>query len=184
MNDQELAGLLTADKARSLLDYDPETGLLRWKRPRGASRSGWIAGTTDRKGYKMIGLCRKRYLVHRVAWLLMTGDWPPDQVDHINGCHDDNRWSNLRSATNGQNQENAALRCTNKSGFRGVDWYKRDNRWRAQITHNGIRKTLGYFDAPEDAHAAYLEARARLSQFQPVPREECKRVALLPVGGE
>lgn len=183
MND-ELAGLLTADKARSLLDYDPDTGLLRWKRPRGSSRPGWTAGTEGPRGYKTIGVCRKRYLVHRMAWLMMTGQWPRDQVDHINGCRSDNRWVNLREATNGQNQQNAILRRTNKSGFRGVDWYKRDNRWRAQITHKGVSKTLGYFDRPEDAHAAYLAARAKLSNFQPRPREECQRVAPLPVGGE
>lgn len=83
-------------------------------------------------------------------------------VDHIDGNGLNNRRENLRSASHVQNCRNQR-RCTrNTSGFKGVTWCARRRKWRAQIAADGKRHDLGFFPSPEEAHAAYAEASARL----------------------
>ena len=114
-------------------------------------------------------------LVYAVRWVrLADGKWraiglhrtildAPDerQVDHVNSNGLDNRRSNLRLATASQNQHNQRRRCDNTSGFKGVYWHKERAKWRARIKLIGHHKHLGYFDTPEAAHAAYVEAANR-----------------------
>lgn len=85
-----------------------------------------------------------------------------DMTDHVDGDGLNNRRSNLRPATQVQNLWNQRKPVNNTSGFKGVSWNKEKARWRAQIRFNGPRVHLGYFDTPEAAHAAYVEASARL----------------------
>jgi hypothetical protein len=91
----------------------------------------------------------------------MTGDWPTAEIDHANGTRDDNRWSNLRSATRSQNLVNARKPSTNTSGLKGVSWDAERGNWRAYLTLNGRNKYLGRFADPAEAHRAYFAA-ARL----------------------
>lgn len=77
------------------------------------------------------------------------------QVDHINGDGLDNRKSNLRIVTRSQNIQNSRKRKDNKAGYKGVYWLKPNNRWRALITVNGKRVSLGLFDDRESAGKAY-----------------------------
>jgi hypothetical protein len=113
---------------RECFEYNPETGILTWKeRPlehfshciyplREYSRfntryAGKPVGTPNR-GYLQTrlhigGIRGTRYTtvnVHRICIALMTGDWPPEDTDHYNGIHSDNRWCNIRPATRSQNQ--------------------------------------------------------------------------------
>lgn len=81
-------------------------------------------------------------------------------IDHANHDGLDNRRANLRVCTRSQNCANRVAPCNNKSGFKGVSWYKRDGRWRACITIDGKNKHLGCFDAPEMAALAYNEVAA------------------------
>src|SRR5262245_14923519 len=84
----------SAERVRQLLKYSPETGELRWRvsrRGRGA-RLGRDAGAGHAKGYRRVSVDGRDYLVHRVIWLWMTGEWPAAQIDHRNGVRDDNRW--------------------------------------------------------------------------------------------
>jgi hypothetical protein len=76
-------------------------------------------------------------------------------LDHINGNKTDNRLCNLRLATNSQNQQNRPAPQNNTSGYRGVTWHKSANKWMARICHNGIRKTLGFFETAEEAYEVY-----------------------------
>ena len=136
---------LTAERLRSLLIYDPATGIFT----RRVSRQGFHAGTQagvihKASGYVYIGVDRKRYRAHRLAWLYMTGEWPVE-IDHDNTIRSDNRWSNLREATRSQNNANAQRRADNTSGHKGVSWVARVNRWRAYITSHGRQCHLGYF---------------------------------------
>lgn len=76
-------------------------------------------------------------------------------VDHINGDGLDNRRSNLRPATQSQNNANAARSRANTSGFKGVSLYRRTGRWRAYLGTRPREVHLGYFATPEEAARAY-----------------------------
>lgn len=151
--------MLTADQARELLTYDPETGSFFWRVRRGHRFApGDLAGTVLANGYVHIGVRRRYYKAHRLAWLMMTGNWPADLIDHVNCVRTDNRWSNLREATRSQNAANARLAHHNSTGFKGVSFHKKHQRWQANIRADGKYRYLGLFDSPEAAHAAYSRA--------------------------
>jgi hypothetical protein len=95
--------------------------------------------------------------MHRDILGLEVGE---GQVDHINGDGLDNRRSNLRMASIGQNASSKKRRRDNTSGFKGVS--RNGSRWRAVVNTGGKRTHLGYFDSPEDAYAAYCAAAKEL----------------------
>jgi hypothetical protein len=161
---------LTPERLKNVLSYEPETGSFIWKERLGKRGiPGKVAGTVDFSGYVVVTIDKKRHKAHRLAFLYMTGSWPPIAVDHINGVKTDNRFCNLRLASWGENQHNRGLQRNNKSGFMGVA--KQSNgKWRAGIRARGKSLNLGTFDHPLDAHLAYLAAKSRLHPFQPVPR--------------
>jgi hypothetical protein len=162
--------VIDAAVLRERLRYDPETGTLNWRRkPPGPRRPR--AGFARPDGYRGIvvgGVC---FLEHRVIWCIVTGEWPEHQVDHRDGDRSNNRWLNLRAATQAQNNQNQALSTANTSGFMGVSRARR-GRWRAFIKTEGKHRSLGEFDDPESASAAYLAAKAVLHTFNPKPRNK------------
>lgn len=109
-------------------------------------------------GYLTITIDKRAYLAHRLAWLYMTGEWPSDYIDHIDGVPAHNAWDNLREATQTQQNANTRLRKNNTSGYRGVKWHKGCQKWNANIQVNGKSRYLGLFDSKEDAYAAYAVA--------------------------
>jgi len=163
---------ITADYVRARLSYNPETGVFLWKeRPRDHFRSlhefvrwnnryaGKMAGSADTKGHIQITLDNQRYGAHRLAWVLITGQWPALEIDHANGQKADNRWSNLREATPSQNRANRPAPRTSKSGIKGVRFNAKNGKWEATIC---INKRLGTFDTPDEAIAAYDRAAAEI----------------------
>lgn len=162
------------DQIDQLLRYDPESGKLFWRVSRGQLQAGSEAGTitaiNQRTPYIRMLVNRRPYLAHRVAWLLMTGSWPVNQIDHRNGDGLDNRWCNLRQADASLNMRNQALKRTTTSGFRGVNFRKRTGKWKVEITHNEQRLFLGYFDDLEDAVLKRLEAEHELWTYHPENR--------------
>lgn len=166
-------GNLTHDFLKSILDYCPDAGTFRWKEGycfRG-TKPGDLAGYPHHKGYWRIEIRGKDYAMHRLAWFYMTGEWPPDQIDHINRRKDDNRWCNLREESNGQNMANRphesflprVKRGRASSKPRGVKLDK-CGRYVANIGHPP--KHLGMFTTEEEAIAAYLRAaRERFGDF-------------------
>jgi len=145
---------MNIDHLKSLLSYEPDTGLIRWI----AKGKGRIkkkeAGTLLHSGYMGICIGTKRWQAHRIAWALYYGEWPKDQVDHINGVKTDNRICNLREATNSQNGKNLGLSKANTSGVKGVAYEKYTKRWKATIRVNGKSISIGRFDNIEDATIA------------------------------
>jgi hypothetical protein len=158
---------LTAARLRELLDYDPDTGILRWKRSfAGPARAGDVAGTKTSK-YVFLKIEQQRYSAHRLAWLWWHGSWPQDEVDHINGNTRDNRLSNLRDVPRGVNQQNVtSANVDSLTGILGVTYRKDCPRrpWVAQISHENRTRRLGGFKTQDEAHAAYLAAKRRLHE--------------------
>jgi len=160
---------LSADRLREVLSYNPETGAFTWLVSRGRVAAGDLAGNLSVLGYFDIGVDGKLYGAHRLAWLYVHGEWPADQIDHINGARTDNRICNLRAVSHAQNNQNIRkAQANNKCGFLGVVWNEKNRKWRAKIKANGRALHLGYFDAAEEAHAAYLKAKAELHPFQTI----------------
>lgn len=159
--------MITITEVRELLSYDPISGELWWlKNPQTRKSPGRLAGQTDTKGYRRVVIRGRVYGGHRLAWLLMTGQWPDGLIDHKNLNTTDNRWENLRIATPTQNNANCALTSRNTTGLKGVTWHKKCCRWQASIKENGKNHYLGLFDTAEAAHAAYAAAaEQRFGEF-------------------
>lgn len=150
--------MLTQSELKRLLSYNPKTGAFVWKVSL-SSRAcvGKVVGsgkTLD--DYIRISIHGKRYLCHRLAVLYMVGVWPKKDVDHKNRIKTDNRWKNLRPASNSENHVNVGLAHNNTSGVTGVTWDKSRLSWKASICVLGKVKNLGRFRKFEDAYIARL----------------------------
>ena len=165
--------LLTADRLRELLAYDPQTGAFTWRLARVAwngrrviARPGDVAGTVCKNGYRAINIDGTPRLEHRLAFLWMTGEWPEADVDHINGDRADNRWANLRPASRRMNLQNRRGPSSNRKHghLLGTAWHAKTQKWRALIKHDGRQKSLGYYETEQAAHYAYVEAKRRLHE--------------------
>jgi hypothetical protein len=152
------AQILTQARLQILLTYDPDTGIFTSRTKRGRFCAGTIMGTLGANGRIQLHIDHKKHLAHRLAWLYVTGYWPIHEIDHINGIPTDNRITNLRAATTKQNGENRGKQRNNTSGYKGVTWSNKSQKWQAQICHHGKRKQLGVFVDPKKAHEAYLHA--------------------------
>lgn len=151
--------MLTIERLRQRLHYDPTSGHFTWLENAGIRvLKGLRAGTTKKNGYRSIWFDGKQYLAHRLAFFYMTGAWPDKYVDHKNVTPGDDRWENLRPATKVQNAGNTGLMVTNTSGFRGVSWSKQRGKWRAQIVVDRRHRVLGYFDDKKSASDVYVAA--------------------------
>lgn len=162
---------------RQLLDYDPETGALTWRK-RGIESfdgkrqttilktwnsrfSGKNAFSTDHGNGYSCGLIKKqRIYAHRVAWKWFYGD-DPDNIDHINGDRKDNRIENIRSVSKTENARNSARPKSNTSGYVGVSFRKADKLWEAYIGH-APRTRLGRFSTIEAAARARHDAEVQM----------------------
>jgi hypothetical protein len=142
----------------AIIFYDPETGLWTWKKTRGQRvQEGCPAGSVSLKtGYRCIKISGKKFRSSRLAWFYMTGGWPARDVDHRDLIKSNDRWSNLRLATEGENRANTRAGRNNTSGFKGVS--RRGQAFAAQIRVDGHLRHLGYFKTGEAASAAYLNA--------------------------
>lgn len=152
---------ITAVRLRELLHYDPETGIFTWRVNRGRmAKAGFVAGTTSLQGYRTLRIDASQYKANCLAWLYMMGKWPNADVDHRDGDRLNDKWGNLRLATRSQNAANRKTHSNNNSGFKGAHFRKdrRTRRWAASICVNYNQIHLGFFDTPEEAHAAYVIA--------------------------
>lgn len=150
---------VTQERLIALLRYNPETGLFAWLVSRGrTAKAGGVAGGLDKEGYHVIKIDGREYKAHRLAWLYVHGAWPSAEIDHVNRDRADNRWSNLREATETQNSANRSMSSRNTSGVKGACWNKARGKWMGYIMSNGSRRHLGYFTNLEDASAAYAAA--------------------------
>ena len=165
---------LTAAYVRSILHYDPKTGIFTWrKRPLehfktqracntwNSRFAGTVAGSPNGLGYLNISISKLHYKAHRIAWLLMTGRWPKDEIDHRDTDPSNNRWHNLREATSSQNKTNTRTPRNNTSGFKGVYWNKIVRKWWVYINKDCRRHSLGYFDDINEAVSVVTRERMK-----------------------
>lgn len=157
---------ITQERLKYLLEYNPDTGVFTRKIGRKGVKKGAEAGCIVKgvivgKSYRRISIDYKIYAAHRLAWLYMTGEMPPDQIDHIDGNGLNNKWKNLRSVSAHENKKNKRLPVNNSSGFCGVAWNKVCKKWRALIQVNGKSKHLGMFKDKSDAIKARVAANIK-----------------------
>lgn len=154
---------LTAEVARERWSYNPSNGEFTWRIATSNKRPGEIAGNLNRSdGYWRVKYRERAHQQHRVIWLMMTGAWPPELIDHIDGNPLNNRWTNLRCASIAINMQNLTrVHRTSTSGLLGVIQSRSRKRWCATINFGGKAHHLGTFDSPQEAHLAYIEAKRR-----------------------
>ena len=137
--------LLTSERLKELLHYDPSTGLfIRKTKVTGSVNIGDIAGHGVH-GYIVIEINSMPYRAHRLAWLYVYDVWPKEYIDHVNHIRDDNRITNLREVTRTLNQRNRTKRKDNKSGMTGVYPYGVSGKWGVNIGDDGKQVYLGCF---------------------------------------
>lgn len=157
--------MMNTEKLRALLEYDPATGILRWKSRGDPHWDGRWAGkragcVRKQDGYRVIHIGCLNYRSARVIWALVRGQWPSRNVDHKNRDRVDDRWSNLRLATDSQNAANQGTRSDNLLGIRGVRRLKKG--YAARIMRAGKSVHLGLFETQEAAQHAYAKAASEL----------------------
>lgn len=159
---------------RQLLEYSPATGVLTWKE-RGRqwfeTDKGWrvfntrCSGkeaftTVNAWGYRTGLVMKVPFLAHVCAWAIHHGEWPKQQIDHINRIAADNRIANLRDVSPEVNHWNRGLQENNTTGFKGVA--RKEGRFHARIGANGRRRHLGAFRTAREAAEAYNAAALKL----------------------
>jgi len=161
---------------RECFDYDPETGIVRW-RERPLSHfsdeglwsswnirfSGKQAGSPIKTGYLLASITprdEKRFgvYVHHIAWALTTGEWPKNEIDHRDHDRANNRFNNLRQATHAQNHQN-------RKTVRGTTYEPRTGKWCARIHVDDRNIHLGTFGTEAEAREAYLKAKTKHHPF-------------------
>jgi len=145
--------MINQELVKSKLNYDPLTGTFQWRK-----YPDKPVGRKTTNGYMDIGLGYKRYQAHRVAWMYVYGENPPEDIDHINHDRLDNRISNLRLASRSENMRNSSRSKANTSGFTGVTWDKENCKWAAQYMLHGKCNKIGRFNSMLDAVAARIRA--------------------------
>ena len=152
--------MLTQSRLKELFSYDYETGNFTViKNRKGSSKKiGDLLGSKNFAGYLEAAIDAKKYYLHRLAYLYMTGSFPEGNIDHCNRNKSDNFWKNLKVVTQQENLENNILpRKHGSLGYRGVHRYK--DKFRAKINHKGKQIHLGQFVTVEEASQAYLKAK-------------------------
>jgi hypothetical protein len=159
---------LTAEKLRKHLRYDPDSGLFIRIKTSGPGRAGDVAGTVHKRGYLVISVCGEDHYAQRLAWLYMTGEWPEATVDHVDRNRLNNRWGNLRPATDEEQSFNKSA-WRSKTSTRLVGAFRATGKdsdsakpWRACIRFKGKLYHIGVYATDIEAHAAYMEAKAEM----------------------
>ncbi len=147
---------LTQESLHQIFNYDKDSGNLRVRLPSAHYEANAIVGYPHTSGYLSVLLGKKEYLLHRIIWLMQTGEWPT-QIDHINHNRKDNSWDNLRAVESRENSINTSLSKNNTSGVNGVRILPSGN-FAAYIMVNRKQISLGTHPTLEDAKTARTNA--------------------------
>lgn len=152
---------LSQARLKEVLRYDEVKGEFTWLVKMNRKIVVGSKAGSNCNGYTLIRIDGVGYYAHRLAWLYKTGVLP-DEVDHENRIKSDNRWTNLRPATRGQNESNKGLSTANTSGIKGVYWVARDKRWVTKVEKDGKVHTAGRFKLLGDAAKAIVALRLKV----------------------
>lgn len=161
----------TLDYIREFLSYDPETGLITWKkRPANRIQKGQRAGGISGGGYESIRIKGRKIKTHHIAWFLYKNEWPDKSIDHINRVKTDNKISNLRLVSHSQNLANRGLLKNSSTKLTGVGFHKPSGLYQSRIALNKKRIPLGYFNSAKEAAQAYnnFVIQQNLEEFYPL----------------
>lgn len=161
---------ITLGRLNKLLRYDQKTGFFSWRVRRGSRKPGDRAGSPSLSGHQKSGgvtgrrltywtitVDGKTYVASRLAYFYMTGNWPPQTIDHKDRNSLNDAWENLRPATRSQNEANKAAYRNSSTGLKGI-WPLPDGRYAARIYRDHKSNWLGVFETPDLAHSAYAAA--------------------------
>jgi len=170
---------ITPAIVRELLDYDPESGILTWRRRDrswftsdrihkawntrfSGKPTGHVSTTSGEYRQVHVGLLGRLYIASHLIWMWMTGDQPPAVIDHEDRDGTNNTWGNLRASDSVRNARNMSRSSRNSSGVTGVAWHSRDGVWQAMIGDGGRLRHLGSFEDWFEAVCARKSAERQL----------------------
>lgn len=158
---------LTLDELRSIFRYNSFNGKIYWiKAPRRGVSAGSEAGFMDKDGYKVVGINKKEYKVHRLVHYIIHGYDSENQIDHKDNNKSNNRPDNLREANSSCNQINTKTKSNNTSGVVGVSWEKSRERWRVQVQRSdGRNNCIGRYKNFDDAVMARYKEENSLYHY-------------------
>lgn len=159
---------LTQARLQEVLDYDPETGIFRWKVDRHRVKAGDLAGSIDASGYMKIVIDQTQYYAHRLAWLYVYGQFPDSFISPI-GEKTDNRISNLRLTTDAQNQHKRRIRIDSSTGIKGLSFHCQHLVYQAQVMCDGklYQKAFSF-----SKHGSLNAAKQAAKEWLRAKREE------------
>lgn len=156
---------LTHARLLELCYYNPRTGVFTSRTKRYRWPAGRVMGTVHHSGYRFILVDGVVYAAHRLAWFYVKGEWPAHDLDHKHRMRDDNRIKMLRPANDSLNAQNRKLDANNTSGFTGVSWNAKLQKWHAKIGFEKEQIHLGVYKHKRAAACAYRDAKAFFHEF-------------------
>jgi hypothetical protein len=166
----EGASLPPLKELKTEFSYDPETGVITRLKTRGRFKAGEAAGCINSMGYVQILYKGRSLKAHRLGWYLHTGQDPQDLfIDHINRKRSDNRFCNLRLATNSENNLNRINNIKSSTGHTGIYFNKSRKAYYVQISIEGKNAHLGYTESIEEAIALRQSAMAKHQNTEFLP---------------
>lgn len=150
--------MITQKELKSLLHYDPVSGVFIWLNCKNKMHNGKITRHVGSNGYGRIVIRKQVYRTGRLAFLYMEGYFPEYEVDHIDRDRANDKWENLRHVTSKCNHRNCGIRSDNTTGVKGVGRDKNRGKWIAGIKNDGKTKNLGRFTNFDEAVCHRLAA--------------------------
>lgn len=144
------------EELRNTFDYHPDGYLIRKKNGKPCGKHA-----NHPTGYAYVSVGGRMLRAHRIIFAIVYRRMPVGEIDHLNGNRSDNRIENLRDVSRPENQHNRKRNKTNSSGFPGIHWHARDQKWMAQICVNNRKIHLGYFDDLNEAVEARKSAKIK-----------------------
>lgn len=170
---------LSIEFVRSILSYDPDTGVFTRKISRGPmARVGEVVGNIGNHGYRRIKISDRSYLLHRLAWFYVHAVWPTEEIDHRDGNRLNNSIANLRIVTRAQN-------CKNMTCEKGFSFVPKTGKYQVRMQVNGKTRLFGSFATAEKARSVYLAAHLRIhGELSPYNGQSAIRPSDRPLEGD